>query len=250
MEATGRLGDNALFLFDYLLRFLRVALLLGIWRAVLGGRGSVSGLTLDGVLTYTLISAACSELLTCQTGLEFAFFDGSIATRFLRPTEIFVEAASEMLGRVVVSAAFFSLPLLLASPLLGVRLAPAGALAGMLFVVSLALAVSVGLALDYLFIALAIALQVAPYTTGRIRIAVGTLLSGALLPLALFPWGIGSVFAWLPFAAQASAPLQIYIGTGNPLKLIALQCGWSLLLWPLAVWAWKVSRERMVSYGG
>ena len=36
------------------------------------------------------------------------------------------------------------------------------------------------------------------------------LMSGALLPLAYYPWGLGEVFAWLPFAAMAWAPLAIY----------------------------------------
>ena len=33
--------------------------------------------------------------------------------------------------------------------------------------------------------------------------ATATLLSGSLLPLAFYPWGIGDVFGWLPFAAMA-----------------------------------------------
>ena len=68
--------------------------------------------------------------------------------------------------------------------------------------------------------------------------------------LALLPAGIGAVFGWLPFASMASAPLQLYIGTGDATRLLALQVGWSLLLWPLARWLWRISRERMVSYGG
>jgi ABC-type uncharacterized transport system permease subunit len=49
---------------------------------------------------------------------------------------------------------------------------------------------------------------------------------------------------------MASAPLQIYVGIGDTLRLLALQVVWSLLLWPLARWLWRISRERMVSYGG
>ncbi len=88
------------------------------------------------------------------------------------------------------------------------------------------------------------------WATQQLRAGVSTLLSGALIPLALLPWGIGGIFAWLPFASMASAPLRIYTWTGDPYVLIAAQVGWSLLLWPVARGLWRASRERLTSYGG
>lgn len=250
MEAAGNLGESRLFLIGYLMRFLRVMALLAIWHAVLGGRSAVSGMTLPATLTYTLVSEAFSELLSCRTGLEGAFWDGSITMRFLRPMSLFSQFAAEMMGPASVGLVLFSLPLLLTAPLLGVSPLPVSPAAGILFVLSLGLAVSVGLALEYLLSGVAVALELHPYTFNTVRGAIGMVLSGAFLPLAFLPWGMGKVFAWLPFAAQASAPLQIYIGTGSPLFLLAQQTGWSLLLWPLAGWLWRRNRERMVAYGG
>ncbi|HOG46554.1 MAG TPA: ABC-2 family transporter protein, partial [Anaerolineae bacterium] len=83
-----------------------------------------------------------------------------------------------------------------------------------------------------------------------LRSAVTVLLTGAMVPLALLPWGIGDVFSWLPFAAMASAPLRIYTGTGPALALLAMQAAWSLVLWPLAHRLWQANRERLVCYGG
>jgi ABC-type uncharacterized transport system permease subunit len=84
----------------------------------------------------------------------------------------------------------------------------------------------------------------------RVRDAVTTLLSGSLLPLVMLPWGIGNVFAWLPFASMASAPLKIYTGTGDPLWLLPVQAAWSVVLWPAALWLWRANREKLVAYGG
>ncbi|HLK60088.1 MAG TPA: ABC-2 family transporter protein [Chthonomonadaceae bacterium] len=250
MEATGNLGESRLFLIGYLMRFLRVMALLAIWRMVLGGRGAVSGMTLSATLTYTLVSEAFSELLTCRTGLEWGFWDGSVVMRYLRPMGLFSQITAEMLGPATVGLVLFSLPLLLAAPLLGVNPLPASWMAGELFLVSLALAVSVGLALEYLLSGLAIGLELHPYAFNSVRAAIGTVLSGAILPLAFLPWGLGAVFAWLPFASQASAPLRIYTGTGSAPALLAGQVAWSLLLWPAAGWIWRRNRERMVMYGG
>jgi ABC-2 type transport system permease protein len=250
MAAAGVVGDSPLFVVDYLLRFLRVALLLAIWHTLFQHRNMAAGLSLASVLTYTLIAEAFADLLEGNTSLAESFWDGTILSRFLRPLSLFGQFAAEAGGLWLFNFGLFSLPLLLCAPLLGVNPLPANAAAGALFAVSLALGVLVGLALDYIFGALAIGLVVPPFAIAGARRALGGLLSGAIIPLALMPWGVGKALAWLPFASLASAPLQIYIGKGNPLWLLAGQAFWAVVLWPLARWMWAVNREKMVSYGG
>jgi ABC-2 type transport system permease protein len=133
---------------------------------------------------------------------------------------------------------------------LGVDPRPASPVAGGLFVVSLCLAVLVGLALEVLFGALIVALEQPVWLVEYVRTAIATLLSGSLLPLAFYPWGLGDVFGWLPFAAMAWAPLAVYTGTGQPLPLLASQVLWTLILWPVADWLWRANREKLVGYGG
>lgn len=250
MAAAGIVGDSPLFIVDYLMRSLRIALLLAIWRTIFAHRGVVAGLPLASVLTYTLIAEAFADLLESNTTLADAFWDGSILSRFLRPLSLFGQFAAEASGLWLFSFALFSVPLLLCAPLLGVNPLPVNAGAGALFVCSLALAVLVGLALDYIFGALAIGMEMPPFAISGVRRALAGLLSGAIIPLVLMPWGIGKVLQWLPFASLASAPLQIYIGKGNALWLMAVQAFWVVVLWPLARWMWAVNREKMVSYGG
>jgi ABC-2 type transport system permease protein len=250
MAAAGHLGDSPLFLIDCLLRFLRVVVLLSIWRTLMAGKGTVSGMTLEAVLTYTLIAEVFSEQLACRSGLEEAFWEGTVVTRFLRPMGMVGQFAAEMLGRWGFGFCLVSVPLLLLARYLGVNALPASVEAAWVFPISLALAVSIGLALDFIFTALMVAQDLSVWLVGSFRAAIGTLLSGALLPLALLPWGLGEVFAWLPFASMASAPLRIYVGAGEPLPLMAVQAGWSIILWVVARWLWRVNRERMVSHGG
>ena len=250
MKATATIGDSPLFLLNYLLRLLRVIVLLTLWRALLPAHGTTAGLTLRQVLTYTLLGEAVEQLLACRTWLESAFWSGTIATRFLRPMGLFTQFTSEMMGPIALGLGLFSLPLLVLSPLLHIDPLPASALSGALFLVSLSLAVAVSLAIEYVFSAIAIAIQMHPYVINSMRAGVWAVLSGAFLPLALLPWGLGHVFEWLPFAATASAPLKIYVGSGNPLPMLGIQVFWTLTLWPLAVWLWRLNRERMVGYGG
>lgn len=250
MAAAAHAGESPLFLADYLLRFLRVAVLLSLWRVILAGRGPVAGMTLAAVLTYTLIAEVFAEQLAPRAGFEGALWDGSIVTRYLRPLPVTGQFVAEMAGQWAVGLLCCSLPLLLAAPLLGVDPRPAGMVAALLFPFSLLLAIVVGLALDFLFAALMVYLEVSVWLLNQVRAAAGVLLSGAMIPLALLPWGIGDLFGWLPFAAMASAPLRVYTGSGDPLPLLGAQLAWALVLWPLAHWCWRANRERVVSHGG
>ena len=251
MQMTGGVdGGIALVLGTYLLRFLRVVVLLALWRVILSAKGGASGMSMDAVLTYTLISAAFEDQLSCRTDLSNDLDCGGITTRFLRPIGIFGQYASEMFGNWGLPFLLFSIPILIISPLLGVSPLPASLNSGLWFVVSLVFAISVGLAIEFIFSGLMVILGLNAHNTSRIKYAVSILLSGALIPLALLPWGLGQIFGWLPFAAMASTPLKIFTGSGNALLLIAMQVGWSVILWPIAYLLWGLGRERMVSYGG
>lgn len=250
MAATSAVGESRLFLLDYLVRLVRVVVLLAIWRTILPTHGAVSGMTLGAVLTYTLIAEVFHDQFACSTEVTSDLWQGSVATRLMMPMTMVEHYAADMVGRWAVGLCLFSLPLLLVAPLLGVQALPASPGAAACFALSLPLAISVGLALEFLFAGLTIALEQAVWVIARIRRAITLVLSGSLLPLALLPWGIGGVFAWLPFASLASAPLQLYTGTGNATLLLLVQAGWSVVLWPLTLWLWRANREKMVGYGG
>jgi len=254
--ATARLAalagvlESPVFLLDYGLRLLRVAVLLALWRIVLGGAGAESPVALGAVLTYALLAEVFREQLSARTTIAEAFWQGTIAQHFLRPMALVVQFASEMLGGWIVNLALFSLPLLLAASLFGVDPWPATRASGLLFAASLALAICVGLAFDFIIAALTVALEQPVWLMQWVSQAVATVLAGAVIPLALLPWGMGDVLEWLPFASLAWAPLAIYTGIGDAPRLIGLQVFWALALWPLAGWLWRSNREKVVGFGG
>ncbi len=250
LAAASLVGDSKLFLVDYLLRLLRVALLLSIWHTLFAGRGAVGGMTLATVLTYTLVAEAFADPLAAATDLPDYFWQGNITTHFLRPLSLFGQFAAEACGKWALGFCLFSLPLLLLAPLIGVNPLPASGMAGLTFAISLTLAVSVGLALENAFVAAGIWTQMPIWAIDRVRVALNLLLSGAFIPLALLPFHLGRIFDWLPFASMASAPMRLYTDTGDPAHLLGLQIAWSVVLWPLAFRLWHISREKMVSYGG
>ncbi len=250
MTLAGTVGDNPLFVLNHLIAILRMVVLLSIWRLIAARHGMVGEMTLPAVLTYTLIAEVFSGLLAFRTTFAAELWNSAIVMRFLRPMHIFPQYIAEALAMWGSGFLLFGLPMLALAPLFGIHPLPAHPVAAGCFLLSLLLAISVGAAIELFFGSLVIVFGQGDYAINNLRVAITMLCSGAVLPLVLLPWHLGRILSWFPFAAMASAPLQIYTETRAPMPLLLLQAAWSVILWPLALWVWRVQRERLVTYGG
>lgn len=250
--SASRAFDGGLFymLGDYLLRLARLVILLMVWRSLAAQGADLGEFSLQQLLVYTLLASVLSDQLNVVTPATTAFWEGSLISRYLRPLPILVQLMAETVGSWLPGLLLYSVPMLLLSPFIGLfvgiplidRRTP--------FLLSLLLSIMLGFALDFLFAALVIRLKNANYAAYSIRQAITKLFSGAVIPFALLPWGVGNILERLPFASLASAPLLIFVGFGDPGALIGDQLFWNIVLWPLALFAFRRSQERMVSYGG
>ena len=250
LASSGAAGEGFYTFLRYMIRFVRLLVLLAVWQVVFDSRDLAGVAVLGTVQTYTLVAGAFGTFLDARTDLGEAIWDGRIATWFVAPVPVLGHAIAVMIGRWVPVFGGFTVPVLLAAPLLGVDARPASLLAGMLFVPSLACSVSIGLAADLLLASLMVATGWSVWDMQRLRTAFGTLLTGAVIPLAFFPWGLGGALAWTPLAAMASAPLRIYTGDGNAWNLVAGQIVWVVLMGGASLAIWSRMRERLIGYGG
>jgi ABC-2 type transport system permease protein len=250
LEATSPMSGGILyFLGGYFVRLVRTLLLLSIWRAVLPQSNAAD--QLDEVLRYTLLAGIFWEQIDVVTTASTTFWEGTASVRFLRPLNVFGQYVSETIGKWIPGLLFFSIPLILLSPVLGVDLQPLSLSTLCIFAGSLLLGIMSGFAFDFILTGLMVYLGNANYIAVQIRNALTMLLSGALIPLYLLPFGIGKVLEWLPFATMAAAPLSIYAGTSaNTGRMILLQSGWCIILWIMAVVVWKLNRQKLVVFGG
>ena len=250
IAALGPLSDGLWAAFPIALRFVRVLILLAIWPTLIPAGTVVSGYGLGAVLTYSLVAEVFSAQLDVRTPVGAALWNGAIAVRFTWPMPLATQYAAEMAGEWALPLLLVSAPLLLLAPMLGVDPRPASLVALPLFALSLGLAVAIGVAIDMACAVLIARIDIGPWVLDAARAVVQTICSGAWVPLTLLPYHLGALFAWLPFASTASAPLRIYTGTGDPARLIALQAAWLVVL-AAAVWtAWRASREKVALYGG
>lgn len=231
---------------SYLIRTVTLLAMLAIWRALFAAGADLDGLTLPQMMTYTLLSTVLKPLLDVRTPGSSWLHDGTILGLYQRPASIFGQLTAHTVGGWGMQLLLFSLPVTVIAALAGISVVPASGW----FFVSLPLAVSQGFAVDYLFTCLLIRLRNLEWTVHSIRESLTALLTGAVIPFAVLPWGLGDWLALSPLGTLAGAPLALFVGLDTAAHLIPVQIFWNATLWPLAVWLFMRSRERMVSYGG
>ena len=245
MKEKGYFGFGYL-LGTYLLRAATMLALLAMWRGLFRQASVHDGLDLSAMLSYTVLGSALEPLLNVRTPASSWLHDGSILSLYLRPAPIFGQLVAHTIGGWLMPLACYTLPVLILAALFGVNLLPAS----MWFFPSLLLTVAQGFAVDFLFAALLMRMKNLEWTVHSFREALNALFTGALIPFAAMPWGIGKWLALTPLGTLAGAPLALYTGLNRPESVLIPQLIWTVVLWPLAYLAFEKSRERLVSYGG
>lgn len=231
---------------EYMLRGAGALAMLLIWRTLAQNGGDLNGMTLRQLTTYTLLTAILHPMLDVRTPISSWLHEGVLQSLYQRPMGVLSQLTAMTLGSWVMQLLCLSLPLALLMPLVGGTLAPAS----LWFLPSLILAVIQGFCVDFLFGCLIVRAANMSWQIECLRTALTGLLTGAVIPFALLPWGIGDYLAVSPLGTLAGASLSLYVGTGDPAALIPAQILWTALLLPLSVYCFRKSTERMMSYGG
>lgn len=218
-----------------------------LWIALFNGRAVYEGYTLDQTLTYVVLSMAFFSLMKGDGFLYWRIRSGNILTQLNYPLRFPAQEMAASLASILFSLLLQAVPqLLLAIFVLRIPL-PASFAAWAGFGVSFLLGCLIFNCLDMLA-------NMLGFWTTEIHGAIAWkdflagFLSGAFLPLWIFPAGVEKVIAWLPFRGMQYVPLSILVGWIPPeqyLREMGIQLFWVALLW-LAVEA--VFRRAMRRY--
>ena len=230
---------------NYILRLFYLIPLLFLWRGVFQSN-VVLEMTLPQMLTYTYLANLLEEPLNVRTPMSSWLGGNFFINACKRPTHILGDFAAQTIGGWLQMLLLFSLPMAILASLFGISLIPRS----LWFFPSLLLCISLGFAIDFLFACFILRLKNATWLAHSIRMAITLLFSGSMIPFALLPWGMGEWMQLLPFGSLAGAPLAIFTGLEAPIRLIIVQVLWNLILWPITIYCFNKSRERMVSHGG
>ena len=257
-RAMGRAAFRSLvayqtsFLFGLLATTLAAVAMLYLWRSVLAA-GTINGFDWPAMKAYLLVAFVAGSLVSSYVDYRMAgrIQQGDVAMDLVRPVDYQRSRFAEALGfggyelgtGLVVAAA--------AAAVFGGVPAPAHQSLG-------PFAVSAVLVLPLRFGIVYISALVVFWTRNYIgvqsaRIALITLFSGGLVPLAFFPgWLQGLAFA-LPFAGMASTPALLYVGRlagADAWRAVGVQAAWTVGLWWLGRAMWRGASRQLTVHGG
>ena len=224
------------------------------WKALFKNAESMGGVSVDTMLTYTVISSMISVVLI--TNVEWRITEsvqtGAIAIDLMRPVNIFGVFFAENLGSV--TALFFQnlLPIFIIGSLFIKLPAPRSAYEFMLFLISLVLAFFINWYLSVIFgmfsfkvIEMSALIQVKKHLV--------RLLSGSMIPLWFFPNWLRSVLEILPFPYIYQLPLSIYVGHYTSESLVRgliIQILWVMVLFLIETRLEKQAIKHVMVQGG
>ncbi len=247
-------------IFTYL---INVTVYYFIWSAVFRARAAatagsaattISGYDLSQILTYVAVGWIIRSLYwnTIDQEMAYEVIEGKIAMDFIKPVSIqwmwICRALGETAFRLIMLTALTSLAVAIIFP---VRM-PASLLNFALFLIAVLGSIMLMAAINFMIGTCAIPLK-SILALIRAKYWLIELLSGLLIPMALFPASIQKISAWLPFQHIAFTPLQIYLGKINGLaaaRALLTQWLWvAALLWLGHLW-WGRATRKITIHGG
>ena len=240
------------FVFGLLATAFAVLSMLYLWRAVLAD-GPIHGFDWPHMRAYLLVTFVAGSLVSSYVDYRMAgrILQGDVAMDLVRPVGYQDARFAEALGFAVYEVTTGIAVAAVAAVVFGGIPAPArGALAA--FLVSAVLVMPLRFGIVYASGLLVfwtqnyIGVQAA-------RIAVVTLCSGALVPLAFFPGWAQDVLTYLPFAGMASTPALVYVGQlsgGDAWRAVGVQAFWVVGLWLLGRGLWSRASRQLTVHGG
>ncbi len=243
---------------NFLLQLTGVAVqtvaLLAVWRLVLsGGDGDLSGFSWEQIKAYLLIGFATTTIMSGFTDSLLAdrVLSGMVALDLVKPVDYQVARFAEALGYLlaeVITVAVMGAVLIL---VFGGVPVPTGSQA-VLFAVSMLAVVPLKFGLVYLT-GLACFWTQNHQGLSLTRIAVTTILSGALVPIALYPEALRWLSQASPFSGIVSTPALLFLGKAEgaaAARLILWQLVWAFALWIGARLVFRSALRRVVVHGG
>lgn len=241
-------------LFNILIGFIWVFILFSLWDAAFAESGTIAGYSWDEMRTYILLAYGINALVGWRVGSQMmaTIRTGEITRELTRPLNYRSTQLATAAGMSVVEGLIALLLILMLGTVMFDLQPPATLPAGALF----ALAVLSGFVIKALCIFLISLLCF--WTLNSVglmwaQLAVISILSGTLVPLAMMPGWLRIVAEVLPLRGIVSTPLQVYLGKAHGFDLVwllALQAGWLVMLWIFSDWAWKKAFNAVEIQGG
>lgn len=228
-----------------------------IWKAVFADRepgALINGYDLAGMTTYVAVGWIARSFYFNNVDREIGdqVQKGEIALALARPVSYQGTVIASAIGEGTFRFLCFTVPvgivIFLCFPVAG----PASVVSGCAFVVSIWLALLILTQLNFLVGMCAFPLKSIDGVM-RAKHYLLEILSGLVLPVAMFPPWLVTTSKWLPFQQISYVPTSIWVGKlqGEELALaLAQQAGWAALFTLACAFVWRRVTSRLTVQGG
>ena len=224
------------------------------WKALFENADSMQGITVDTMLTYTVVSSMIYVVLTTnvEQRITQSVRKGTIAIDMMRPVNIFKVFFAENLGSVTALLFQNLLPIFLIGSVF-IKLPTPGSVTGfLLFIGSLIMAFFINWFLAALFGMLAFTV-IEMNALIQVKRHLIRLLSGSIIPIWFFPDWFRGIVEVLPFVYLYQMPLDIYIGkytTESLVRGLLIQFAWMIVLLFLYKYMQRKVTGKIMIQGG
>lgn len=227
-HATYRIATAASLLENTVVNMLRGLVYVAVVKA---SGGVVDGLSTSEAMTFAFIAGMIESSFWIVAPLEIGerIRSGDVITDLYRPVDFQAWWLASEAGRCSFALLAKGLPQVVVGLVAFDLATPSSIGSVLLFVVSVALSFLVAYAWK-LIVALSGFWLLDVRGVTSLAGAVMTVMSGALLPLALFPDALAGVLRWLPPAAMITTPFELFTGGVAAAPRLATQLAWAIVL--------------------
>ncbi|MCS7023217.1 MAG: ABC-2 family transporter protein [Bryobacteraceae bacterium] len=234
--------------------FISVSVYYFIWKSVFAANPEFGGFRFQEIITYVVVGWVIRSMYfnNIDWDLATAIQEGKISMEMLRPVNLPLSYIGRAFGEAAFRTVLLCFPtalvLLSVFPVQG----PRDALHFGVFLLSLLGSVLIVANVNFLVGACAIELTSIQGLL-RFKFWMQELLSGLLVPLALFPAPLREISSWLPFEHIGYTPMLIYLGKISWAQIgrtLLLECFWIVFLLAFSNWFWNRVSRRITIHGG
>ena len=247
--ATYRAATAAGLFTNTIFGFLRGAVLIAALRA--SSQGSIGGYNLSEALSYTWLTQSLLMVVAVWGWNDIALrvLNGDIATDLARPVDFQVWWLARDLGRAWYQVLARGI-VPFATGLVLFKLAlPGSAQRWLAFACSIVLAVVVSFGLRFVM-NLLVFWTMDWRGLSSTHNALMSVFSGMVLPVAFFPHWMAVSFRSLPWYQALQAPIDVFLGKGSALQVLAVQLAWAIAMLSTGRVMLVVAQRRLVVQGG
>lgn len=229
---------------------LRAAVLVALY----GNRTVVTGITIEGAITYTGITQGIIGFLSLFSWYELmnTVYSGAIASDLVKPYNYYRFWMAQDFGRAWAQLILRGMPIMVFYALVFDISMPTSAAQWLIILASMILAWSISFSWRFL---LNLSSFWVPNAMGILRFGfvLSWFLSGFLMPIRYFPEWFQTICYLTPFPHLINTIVEIYLGVikgSELLRILMLQVGWALGLMVLSNLVLKAGIRRLVISGG